>query len=905
MPTQAQLAANVKPVLTKVANQPPYNNIMPCYTPDDKIIFASDRPYNGQPHLTQREEYLGLPTTSGLWKLDPANASSLKLMHHSPSGAFSPQVDSAGRLVFVNWDHMSRDIEAVTDERDSIPTAPYNEPAPTAFGGWHATGNGSGNFADETSGAAFTPGTAWTLGQHLDIFPEPRNADKKTLFDEFSTLVGGVPTLTLNGVTTNIFLPWMLNLDGTGGEILNHVGRHEVAGAFNKSFALDGTLVNFSPTTSTYAGLVAHNAFNNFMWMREDPLNPGTFFGVDAVDLGTHGAGGIVKLTNAGAGVNPDTMTVTYITGSVTGARRPLNIPVVRVGMNITTPVSPLSPLATPETIYRNAVPLKDGALVATAATGIDQTDWNRGSVAAPSTPWNFRLKSLKPSGAQFVPDVTLTNGITINASYWVPGQSQITTWSGTAWELDPAEVAPITAPTTITAGVVDPIESAAFTTANVHLPTFQNWLTGNNYALSVSRNVTMRDRHDRQQPFNLKIAWSNTQTLAPSPANTPIYSIGWVQFLQADLRRGYTLGGALPAAGRRVVATPLNGPALAENVQTAGAPPGATRLGNDGSFAVIIPAGKAVCTNLLDNDAAKTSQVKERFWVTFQPGEIRTCANCHGINTTNQTDPFATDPVHNGKPTNTPQALLTLLAQWKGTHPPGAMQHAVAAVSVVKSAGPAMLSVTRTGGSTGPVSVDFATADGTAIAGMDYTARTGTLNWADGDVAPKTISIPLFNPLAIAGPKTLSVTLSNPAYGALGATTVNALTLTETPFNAWAFTHFGSSANTPGIGGVADDPDGDGQDNQSEFAAGTVPNDATSVFRIANVTRVADGLSVSVSWSSVAGGKYQVQTTPSLQNANWQDVGAPVTATAASASISLPISPFETLRFYRVRLGP
>jgi len=50
------------------------------------------------------------------------------------------------------------------------------------------------------------------------------------------------------------------------------------------------------------------------------------------VDVGTHGAGGIVKLVNAGSGVNPDTMQVAFITGSVTGASRPQAIPPVRGG---------------------------------------------------------------------------------------------------------------------------------------------------------------------------------------------------------------------------------------------------------------------------------------------------------------------------------------------------------------------------------------------------------------------------------------------------------------------------------------------------------------------------------------------------------------------------------------------
>src|SRR6185369_547072 len=112
-----------------------------------------------------------------------------------------------------------------------------------------------------------------------------------------------------------------------------------------------------------------------------------------------------------------------------------------------------------------------------------------------------------------------------------------------------------------------------------------------------------------------------------------------------------------------------------------------------------------------------------------------------------------------------------------------------------------AMLSVTRTGGSTGPVSVNYSTADGTAVAGTDYTATSGTLNWADGDTAPKMISVPLLNYAAVGASKSLTVTLANPQYGDLGATTVNTLTLAETPFNAWRYTHFGANASTPGVG--------------------------------------------------------------------------------------------------------
>ncbi len=797
LPTQAQLNASVKPVLSKLANQPAYNNVSPCYAPGGKIVFGSDRPYNGQAQLTQREEYLGQPTVSGLWSLDPA-ANSLQLLVHSPSGAFNPTIDSGGRVIFTNWDHLTRDSRAFTDSRAPVTSAPYNENFTQTF-------NGSVNFSDETAAAAFTPITSLPPNS-WDIFPEPMGNDQKALID----IYGGI----LHGSEINIFLPWMVNPDGTAMEIVNHVGRHEVAGAFSRNFLNDSNLVDLSPTANPgYGGLAAHPFFNNLLTLREDPLNPGVFYGSDAPNVGTHCAGQIVKMNNAGPGQNPDSITVTYVTSGFTGSK-PSFIPPVHPSMNL--PQSTVfQPLTNAETLYRNPTPLADGNLVGSKIV-VKETDYNTGTVAAPASVagFNYRLTSLKLSGSTYVPDVTLTSGISISVSYYVG--SSLVSYSGPAWELDPAEVVTRSMPAAATTPV-DPIEAAVFTANGVDLPTFQNYLTTHNEALSVSRNVTKRDRHDRQQPFNLKIGWSSTQTTG---ASGTIYNVSWVQFFQADLLRGYLLGGSNPAPGRRVVATPLHD-TMAENVATPGAPTGALRLGDDGSFAAILPAGKAMTWHLLDNDAAKTSQVKERFWITFQPGEVRTCANCHGINTVDQ----AGSP----KPTNSPQALATLLQFWKGNHPPGTMQHAAAAKGALKTAGTATLAVTRSGGSTGPVSVQYATANGTASAGVDYSATSGTLQWLDGDTTPKNIVVPLLNNPVIAASKTFTVTLSSPVNGSLGSQTVVTVTLNEKPFPTWQFQKFGANANTASIAGDTSDPDADGVVNLLEYAFGTNPKSAVS----------------------------------------------------------------------------
>ena len=65
-------------------------------------------------------------------------------------------------------------------------------------------------------------------------------------------------------------------------------------------------------------------------------------------------------------------------------------------------------------------------------------------------------------------------------------------------------------------------------------------------------------------------------------------------------------------------------------------------------------------------------------------------------------------------------------------------------------------------------VTVDFATADVTATAGSDYTAQTGTLTFAPGEVS-KTISVPIIGDTVIEGNETFVVNLSSPVNASVG----------------------------------------------------------------------------------------------------------------------------------------
>ena len=69
---------------------------------------------------------------------------------------------------------------------------------------------------------------------------------------------------------------------------------------------------------------------------------------------------------------------------------------------------------------------------------------------------------------------------------------------------------------------------------------------------------------------------------------------------------------------------------------------------------------------------------------------------------------------------------------------------------------------VTLSRPASGTVTVDYATADGTATAGEDYTATTGTLTFSSGEQT-KTISVPLIDDAIDEGQETFTLTLSNP----------------------------------------------------------------------------------------------------------------------------------------------
>jgi uncharacterized delta-60 repeat protein len=141
----------------------------------------------------------------------------------------------------------------------------------------------------------------------------------------------------------------------------------------------------------------------------------------------------------------------------------------------------------------------------------------------------------------------------------------------------------------------------------------------------------------------------------------------------------------------------------------------------------------------------------------------------------------------------------------------PGVVNFSVPAVSVAESNTSVALTVTRTNGSSGTISVRYSTANGTATAATDYGLVNATLVFGDGQTE-RTISIPLFPDFVVEGNETFEVVLSDPTGGAtIGGQNRVTVTIQDDDFGPGSLDPGfdpGTGANAP-VRSVAVQPDG------------------------------------------------------------------------------------------------
>lgn len=110
----------------------------------------------------------------------------------------------------------------------------------------------------------------------------------------------------------------------------------------------------------------------------------------------------------------------------------------------------------------------------------------------------------------------------------------------------------------------------------------------------------------------------------------------------------------------------------------------------------------------------------------------------------------------------------------------PGSLQLAGSTYSLAENGGSISITVTRTGGSSGAATVNYATSNGTATAGSDYSAASGTLYWTDGEFASKSFTIAVLDDSTYESNETVNITLTGATGASLSSPSTAVLTITE-----------------------------------------------------------------------------------------------------------------------------
>ena len=139
----------------------------------------------------------------------------------------------------------------------------------------------------------------------------------------------------------------------------------------------------------------------------------------------------------------------------------------------------------------------------------------------------------------------------------------------------------------------------------------------------------------------------------------------------------------------------------------------------------------------------------------------------------------FRVGPGFSGPASSSVYLLQSTLVSPSAAVPTG-VQVASSSINTIEFNPTAAVAVNRTGDVSSSTSIDYATIDGTATAGSDYTATTGTLTFAPGELS-KTITVPIVDDhLYEAGSETFSVVLSNPTGGAILNTSATVVTIVD-----------------------------------------------------------------------------------------------------------------------------
>lgn len=112
------------------------------------------------------------------------------------------------------------------------------------------------------------------------------------------------------------------------------------------------------------------------------------------------------------------------------------------------------------------------------------------------------------------------------------------------------------------------------------------------------------------------------------------------------------------------------------------------------------------------------------------------------------------------------PSAATITIQENDAAPPAGTVRFTSASFSGAEDGGSITISATRASGAQGAITVQYSTSNGSAIAGTDYAATSGTLSWNDQESGVKSFTVPVIDNTADQPNKNFTVTLSNPTGG-------------------------------------------------------------------------------------------------------------------------------------------
>jgi len=286
------------------------------------------------------------------------------------------------------------------------------------------------------------------------------------------------------------------------------------------------------------------------------------------------------------------------------------------------------------------------------------------------------------------------------------------------------AGVAYVVATANSRAGVdLDPIRSDISATFNVDIDNNNQCLFGTNWWLGIATpapagTISLFDTVLHEIGHGLGV--SSLVALAPIPQ----FGIEAGDFLTGDIPPVYALNLRDESLGRN-----WNQITSAQRIASA------TNTGN------LVWSGNSATVNSVHLDAVSRTNDRVRI---FAPNPVQLGSSVSHWDTALSPDelmePFATD-------TSDERSTLQMLEDvgWQIVNP-GGVNFISSTVVVDEDQGSAVISLERTGGSSGAVSVAVNSSDISATSGLDYDAINQVLSWADGEAGIRNITVSIIS---------------------------------------------------------------------------------------------------------------------------------------------------------------